>query len=57
MTRHKPIHNIDGTIITPAEARRMLKEYNLQLKQAEKKREEAAQRESTNKTPLTEDDK
>lgn len=46
MTRDKPIHNIDGSIITPAEARRTLKEYKLQLKRAKKAREKAAQSET-----------
>lgn len=46
MTRDKPIHNIDGSIITPAEARRTLKEYKLLLKRAKKAREEAAQAET-----------
>ena len=57
MTRDKPIHNIDGTIITPAEARRMLEQYKLQLKRGKKEREEAARKETENTTPSTEGDK
>ena len=63
MTPDKTIHNIDGSIITPAEARLALKEYQ-QLRRAnqarwlaEKELEEAAQEEPAHTTPPTADDK
>ena len=65
MTTNKPIHNIDGSVITPAQARRALREYHLQLQRAnqarwlaEKVREESTRRkEAANRTAPIEDDK
>ena len=64
MTTDKPIHNIDGSVITPAQARRALREYHLQLQRAnqarwlaERVRGEATRKEAANRTAPTEDDK